>query len=147
MDKKPGGVGFSPFRLSKVPLREMMKRVLPDTSVSKEENNYKVQVNSMSASSKKVKTKVKKDYYKLSERPVKLVSTVKPKTAVVQGHAIAIRDNNPDKEFGSSDNGHKYYSWSAREQDLFNGESRFLFSANEKTVRKWVKLIDARLDL
>lgn len=50
MDKKPGGLGFSPYRLSQVPLREMMKRVLPDTSVSKLQNNYKVQVNTLSPS-------------------------------------------------------------------------------------------------
>ena len=61
------------------------------------------------------------------------------------GHAVSIRNQDEFKEFGiSRQRSQKYFSWSCRTQDLFNGESRLIFTANNPTVvLKWINTINS----
>jgi hypothetical protein len=66
-------------------------------------------------------------------------------SSVVLGHAISIRDQDELKQFGiSRQRSQKYFSWSCRTQDLFNGESRLIFTAkNPAVVFKWINKINS----
>ena len=56
--------------------------------------------------------------------------------------------NTPEKEFGVSNRDRMgHFAWSCREQDLFNGEERLIFThSDEDAVVTWTKTINLALN-
>ena len=66
---------------------------------------------------------------------------------MVQGHAVASRCDDKEKAFGISNiASQKFFSWSQRQQDLFNGERRFIFTCEtHELVCDWIVAINQLL--
>ena len=61
----------------------MMTRVLPNTKLSKDQKDFIFKVKQQSENNTKEKPNVRKDYFKLSGKPVRYNKQTRPKTAVL----------------------------------------------------------------